>query len=362
MPVKPLPPNPSLDHLKHQAKDLLKAHTAHDIGAAQRLREFDPNFKSATDAEIFAAHLPLAAAQRAIARERGFPSWPRLKAHIETPTRANQLNLPHHERIEDPTFRRAVALLDAGDATGLRAHLTQHPNLSRQRVLFAGGNYFRNPTLLDFIAENPIRHGTLPPNIVEIAEIVIAAGVDQSSLDETLGLVCSGRIPRECGKQIPLIDLLCNHGADPNYAVQSAAGEAEFEALQALVRRGAQITLPVAAALGRTADAQHLLSGANPEDRHRALALAAQFGRVEIVRLLLDAGEDHSRYNPAGCHAHSTPLHQAALGGHEAVVHLLVERGARLDLKDLLWQGTPAGWANHAGNTEIEAWLRTREK
>jgi hypothetical protein len=40
MPVRHLPPNPSLDHLKYQAKDLLKAHAAHQLEAAQRIREF----------------------------------------------------------------------------------------------------------------------------------------------------------------------------------------------------------------------------------------------------------------------------------------------------------------------------------
>jgi hypothetical protein len=32
-----------------------------------------------------------------------------------------------------------------------------------------------------------------------------------------------------------------------------------------------------------------------------------------------------------------------------------------LDMKDLLWNGTPAGWAHHAGNAELEAWLREQE-
>jgi hypothetical protein len=31
-----------------------------------------------------------------------------------------------------------------------------------QHVVFEGGNYFRDPTLLEFVAENPVRHGTLP--------------------------------------------------------------------------------------------------------------------------------------------------------------------------------------------------------
>ena len=65
---------------------------------------------------------------------------------------------------------------------------------------------------------------------------------------------------------------------------------------------------------------------------------------------------------PAGGHSHGTPLHQAAGAGHESVVRLLVERGARLDLKDVLWHGTPADWAGHEGKTELEAFLRAKEK
>jgi hypothetical protein len=42
----------------------------------------------------------------------------------------------------------------------------------------------------------------------------------------------------------------------------------------------------------------------------------------------------------------------------EPVVRLLLERGARLDVKDALWQGTPAGWARHEVRTEIEKYLQ----
>src|SRR5207248_8505167 len=108
-----------LDHLKYQAKDLLKEHAAHDAAAAQRIREFHRRFSRATDAEIFAAQIKLSDAQLTIARESGFPSWARLKRHIEKPTLADKLNLPHHERIEDAIFRRAVDLIDAGDVPGL---------------------------------------------------------------------------------------------------------------------------------------------------------------------------------------------------------------------------------------------------
>ena len=57
-----LPANPSLEHLKNQAKDLLRA-----------LQQGRP------DAQ-------LADAQHAIAREYGFASWPKLKAHVEKPS------------------------------------------------------------------------------------------------------------------------------------------------------------------------------------------------------------------------------------------------------------------------------------
>jgi hypothetical protein len=390
MPVRRLPSNPNLDHLKYQAKDLLKEHAVRSPEAAQQLREFHPRFLKASDAQIFAAPLRLSDAQLAIAREHGFASWTRLKAHVEKPMLAKRLNLPHHERIDDAIFRRAVELLDAGDVAGLRAHLIQHRNLVHQHVTFEGGNYFRNPTLLEFVAENPVRHGTMPAKIVEIAKVILDADAEPSARNEALMLISTGSVARESGKQDSLIDLLCDYGADPNTAIRATVLHGELGAANALLKRGAHIDLPVAAGLGRIEDVRRLLagsnarsnlvglnltesnsarssndskssseSGSNTEDRHLALALASQYGHVEIVRVLLDAGEDPNRYNPIGGHSHSTPLHQAA-AGHEDVVRLLVERGARLDLKDILWHATPADWAKHEGKTEIEAYLRSK--
>ena len=81
-------------------------------------------------------------------------------------------------------------------------------------------------------------------------------------------------------------------------------------------------------------------------------------GMSRHVRMLLDAGEDPNRYHPVGGHSHTTPLHQAAGAGNFEMVRLLVECGARLELKDVLWNGTPADWARHGGKTEIEKYLR----
>ncbi|MBN2497755.1 MAG: ankyrin repeat domain-containing protein [Deltaproteobacteria bacterium] len=49
----------------------------------------------------------------------------------------------------------------------------------------------------------------------------------------------------------------------------------------------------------------------------------------KIVRLLLDAGADANATDGS----HETPLHWAALGGQGRIVDLLLERGARVDVK-----------------------------
>jgi hypothetical protein len=361
LPTRSLPSSPEIDHLKLQARELLDSCRAGTLEACQRLREFHPRFNTASDAAIAAAPLTVSDAQLAIAREYGFATWARLRGHVARPDRPN-LDRPHHERIDDAVFRRAIDLLDDGDETGLRIYLARHPALVHQRVLFEGGNYFRNPTLLEFVAENPIRHDGLPPNIVAVTKVILDAGArrDQASLDSTLDLVCSGLVAREAGVQTALIDLLCDYGADAGSALPSALAHGEFEAVNALLHRGAALDLTVAAATNQLAEARKLLAAASPESRHRALALAARFGHEPIVRLMLDAGEDPNRYNPVGCHAHSTPLHQAVLAGHGDVVRLLVERGARLDIKDIHHQGTALGWAEHGGQTAIAAYLRAQ--
>lgn len=140
-------------------------------------------------------------------------------------------------------------------------NLNQHPDLVHQHVVFEGGNYFRNPTLLEFVAENPVRHGTLPAKIVDVAKVTLDAGPSQSALNETLMLVATGSVARECRAQLPLIDLLCDHGADPNSAIHATVLHSELEAVNALIARGGRIDLPVAAALGHIEDARRLLAG-----------------------------------------------------------------------------------------------------
>ena len=79
---KQLPANPSLEHLKSQAKQLLKAHKDGSPDALQRIRSFFPKLSDATDVEIQSATFGLQDAQLVIAREYGFASWTRLKEAV----------------------------------------------------------------------------------------------------------------------------------------------------------------------------------------------------------------------------------------------------------------------------------------
>jgi hypothetical protein len=175
MPTKRLPARPDLAHLKHQARDLLDDQRAALPETCQRLREFHPRLATASDPEIRSAAFTLADAYLTLAREYGFASWARLRTFV-VEQQPGLLDRPHHERITDNDFRRAVELLDDGDVEQLKAHLRQRPQLVEQRVVFEGENYFREPTLLEFVAENPTRHECLPPSIVEVARAILDAG------------------------------------------------------------------------------------------------------------------------------------------------------------------------------------------
>ena len=69
--------------------------------------------------------------------------------------------------------------------------------------------------------------------------------------------------------------------------------------------------------------------------------------RLTAATLALDGGADIDANLPV--HAHSTALHQAAINDDPAMIALLLARGARRDIRDSLWGGTPYDWAVHNG-------------
>ena len=89
-----LPVKPNLEHLKNQAKELLRQTRQNRTGRPT-----------------------LAAAQLAIAREYGFASWPKLKRHVEA-----LANAPHPEEALNAAVR-------ASDAQAVAEVLERHPEL-----------------------------------------------------------------------------------------------------------------------------------------------------------------------------------------------------------------------------------------
>lgn len=98
----PLPPAPDLQHLKKQAKDLLKARAAGDPEALATLREHLPRVARDDDASI-----TLHGVQTVIARHYGFVSWADLRAtvgEIES-VKPSQTRAPSFDSLADKLRR-----------------------------------------------------------------------------------------------------------------------------------------------------------------------------------------------------------------------------------------------------------------
>jgi ankyrin repeat protein len=370
----------SLHDYQKQADDLLAGWKARDGDAIRIVVHNHPKFlnpdvpwlpKGLTKDEVLSASFDESDARLAIARWYDFADWSSLEQFVAAVTQ---------DASPVARFEAAVEAVIDGHVDGLAKLLRDHPELAHARSTRV--THFDPPvhraTLLHYVAANGVEgyRQRTPSNAVDVATTVLRASAEVDALADMYGgqatamsmLVSSGH-PAKAGVQVALVNTLIDFGAaieargsgEWTSPLATALAFGYLPAAQALVRRGARIeTLPIAAGLGRLEDARRLLATASVLDRHRGTALAAQLGHVEILQMLLEAGEDPNRYNPKGNHGHSTPLHQAVWSGHAAVVRLLVERGARLDIKDTIYEGTPLGWAEYGGRQEIAEYLRTK--
>jgi hypothetical protein len=77
-----------------------------------------------------------------------------------------------------------------------------------------------------------------------------------------------------------------------------------------------------------------------------SLLTSSYFGHEAVVRLLLEKGADlEAKDKKHG----KTPLSLASEYGHEAVVRLLLKKGADLEAKDKKYSETPLSWASRSG-------------
>ncbi len=90
IPMNPLPDRLNLDHLKKQAKQLIRLYRSRDAAAMARFRSTLPAAAGLGDAELSSRELRLHDAQSCIAREHGFASWPDLKLYVEVQAVAQQ--------------------------------------------------------------------------------------------------------------------------------------------------------------------------------------------------------------------------------------------------------------------------------
>jgi peptide-methionine (S)-S-oxide reductase len=280
--------------------------------------------------------------------------------------------------ILDSLFREAVSAIDTGDVASLERLLAEHPRLVRGRLDSPGAwlrdkdaldGFFRQPYLLWFVAEDPVRNGKLPANIAQVARTIIEAakreGVKslQEQLDYALRLVCWSWIARECGVQIALIDVLLDAGAsvDGRTVYQSRFGthsdaaiyNGNFAAAEYLLERGAPLTLTTALCLGRWADVERLATTATLDEKQGAFVQAAMNGNAEALRRMLAIGVAPTTVS-ARNQSHGTALHHAVWSGSLDAVRVLVEAGADLNRRDTIYDGTPLRWAKYGEQQQKE--------
>jgi peptide-methionine (S)-S-oxide reductase len=288
----------------------------------------------------------------------------------------------------DSLFRQAVSAIDSGDVATLERLLADHRDLLRQRLEAPGAwlrdrvggalrGFFHRPYLLWFVAEDPVRNGSLPRNIGHVTRVMIEAARRESvenlpeQLDYALRLVAWSGVAAACGVQIELIDILIEAGASPHGIAENALVNRNIAAAARLVEHGAGLTLGTALCLGRWPDARRLAQTANGRERTNALVLSALNGNAEAIRVLIDVGVDLNAPS-TDLYSHATPLHHAVCSGSLEAVQVLVDAGADLRTRDKAEDATPLGWAEYyAGEyqnderrrrfEEVAVYLRERE-
>lgn len=351
-----LPANASLEQLRNQAKSLLKSIQNGDSDSAERIRTHLPRAHGLSPEQILASSLLLTEAQLVVAREYGFPSWPRLKAHVEALASA----LPHQADPEQvvSSFKTAVR---GGDAVAVRNLLEGHEFLREEidspwfdfdaPALNIAASRQDRPmieVLLDFGANPDVRSqwwaggfSPLSQSNPETAELLIARGATVD-IHDAAHLDMSDRVREWLRADPALVNARGGDGQSPLHFARSV------EVATLLVESGADLELrdldhgstAAQTVVGDRPDVcRYLLArGATPD-----LFMAVQLDDPELARQLLTADpaalNDHVGVPPFtsgdsnGGHIYlytlktgASPLYLAAMLGHRAVEEVLLEK------------------------------------
>jgi len=178
--------------------------------------------------------------------------------------------------------------------------------------------------------ETPLHRVAASGSGLAVAELLLAHGaeVDRPRAD---GKAAYGLAVRSGNTSVA--DLLRERGAD-------TSGTAPVDELLGACMRGD-------ATVARELAGRHpeLVVGLTAEER-QTFALAAREGRQESVRLMAELGFDFLWEGPW----HGTPLHHAAWFGNPAMVRLLLDLGAPVNVRDGQFGSSPLAWAAHGSS------------
>jgi ketosteroid isomerase-like protein len=369
VPPRGLPGNANLEQLKKGAKSFQRAVRAGDAGAAEVVREFHPRLAEAQPGSPQLNGFTRTDAQLVIARQFGFASWPKLKAHLEFVAR--YARSPHQQPVGEP-LTDDQAIIDEFLRLACLNYGDDDPDRFRRAELLLREH--------DWLARASI-HTIAATGEVDAARDLLDRDPSDASLLggphgwEPLLYLTYSRVPLGPGRSgVAVARLLLEHGADPNAgylweglippftALTGALGgggglpmhEEEFELARLLLQAGAdandgqalynqgwgphpgedwlELLFEFGLGAGDGGPWRRLLGERQDSPRKMLedlLIAAASHGLTDRVRGLLARGVDpEGRETKHPIYRGRSPVQEAALNGHMDIVSLLVDAGA----------------------------------
>jgi len=191
---------------------------------------------------------------------------------------------------------------------------------------------------------------------LEKIDLLVKSGANLNSVNIWLSSHTPLTFAIKCNQTKELIELLLELGADINgrnwngdSAVMCAAIEGNAEIVKLLIDKGAILTLKSNEGYLYATDGEY------PSD-YTALMYACVFDKMDVAKVLLDAGLDVNTFNSKGW----SPLILATMYGRTEMVKVLIDAGANIDWQDKL-DVTPLMYAvnnisRHTEKNMTEEW------